>query len=391
MTPLEPRRGPIVAIACLSMVSFGIVFTALGASLPHVIARFGIDKREAGAMLSLLGFSVLAGSLVFGPIVDRRGYKPLMLVSFTASTVGLEAIAFAPSPGWLRAAVALIGFSGALVNGAANALVVDVSPGRRTGALAFMAGFFGAGAAAVPLALGLLAGHASHAAILAATGVFFVIPLAMTVRVTFPPEKQPQGFPLGAARDLLRDPVLLLIGLMLFLESGMESIVGGWSSTLFVEAFDVGLERAQIYLAVFWLGLMLGRFAIGALMKRGSGLWLLVAGMGTAFTGAVWLVTGHAPAAAGIAVFLIGCGFAPVFPVLFGVTGDRYPHLSGTALGLALGMALMGGMSLPYATGVLAGAYGLRGAFVIVPASLVGMAILFAILRPRLARVESPS
>jgi fucose permease len=90
-------------------------------------------------------------------------------------------------------------------------------------------------------------------------------------------------------------------------------------------------------------------------------------------------------------VLLIGCGFAPVFPVLFGVTGDRYPHLSGTALGLALGMALMGGMSLPYATGVLAGAYGLRGAFVIVPASLVGMAILFAILRPRLARVESPS
>jgi putative effector of murein hydrolase LrgA (UPF0299 family) len=48
-------------------------------------------------------------------------------------------------------------------------------------------------------------------------------------------------------------------------------------------------------------------------------------------------------------------------------------------------------MSLPYATGVLAGAYGLRAAFAIVPASLVGMAILFAILRPRLARVESPS
>jgi hypothetical protein len=48
------------------MVSFGIVLASLGASLPHVISRFRIDKRDAGALLSLLSFSVLAGSLVFG-------------------------------------------------------------------------------------------------------------------------------------------------------------------------------------------------------------------------------------------------------------------------------------------------------------------------------------
>ena len=378
-----------MAIACLSIASFGIVNTVLGASLPHVIARFSLDKRGAGAMLSLLAFSVLAGSLVFGPIVDRRGYKALLVAAFAAIALGLEGVAFAPSVAWLGTAVAVSGFSGALENGAANALVVDTSSGQRVSALSFMGAFFGVGAVGLPIALVLLADTASHAAILAWIGACFVIPLALTVRGTFPPEKQPQGFPRADAGRLLRDPVLLLVGLMLFLESGMENTVGGWATTYFVEQYGVGVDRAPIYLALFWLGLMLGRFAIGIFLRHAAGVSLLVAGMGTALVGALWLVAARGLPSAAAAVFLVGGGFAPVFPVLFAVTGDRYPALSGTALSIALGMALIGGISMPFATGALAGAHGLRAAFAIVPVSLVGMAILFAILRPRLAPVRS--
>lgn len=367
------------------MVSFGIVLTTLGASLPNVIASFDIDKREAGALLSLLSFAVLAGSLVFGPIVDRRGYKALFLLAFAAIIVGLQAIAFAPSLAWLRAGAVLIGFSGALVNGAANALVVDVSPGQRTTALAFMSSFFGIGAAGVPLVLALLADDASHSAILAAVGLFVMIPVALTARTTFPPEKQPRGFPLVQASALLRDRTLLLMGLLLFLESGMENTLGGWTTTFFVEELNVTVDRAPIYLAVFWLGLMLARLAMGAGMRPTSGRRILLAGVGTALVSALWLVSTRSVAAAATAVFLLGCGFAPVFPVIFGVVGDRYAQLSGTALSVVIGIALVGGMLMPYATGVLASAYGLRLSFVIVPASLVGLALLLAILWRRLA------
>ena len=84
------------------MASFGIVMAAPGASLPTVIERYGIDKLQAGALLSLLSFSVLAGSVVFGPVADRYGYRGMFIFAFATIVLGLEASAFAPTVAWLR-------------------------------------------------------------------------------------------------------------------------------------------------------------------------------------------------------------------------------------------------------------------------------------------------
>jgi fucose permease len=372
------------------MIVFGVVFTTLGAMLPTIIASFGLDKRAAGALLSLLSFTVLAGSLVFGPIVDRRGYKSLLLVSFAVISLGLETIAFAPSLGWLRTGVVLIGFAGALLNGAANALIVDVSPGRRIASLAFMSSFFGVGAAGVPIVLSLLGGRISHASILAAIGVFVALPLVLTARASFPLGKHADGRPISAARSLLRDPALVIMGFMLFLESGMESTVGGWTTTFFVEVLDVSVERSPLYLGFFWLGLLVARFVIGLTLKDSQGLHALLGGIGTALLSALWLVATRSVGSAAIAVFLLGCGFAPVFPVVLGVIGDRYARLSGTALSIAFGMALTGGMLMPYTVGVIANARGLRGAFVLVPVALVLMGVLLTTVSRVLSRIGEP-
>src|SRR5438046_9997548 len=76
---ISPRRAGgtarLIAVAALSMAAFGVVMTCLGASLQTVIAHFGIDKAQAGALLSLLSFWILAGSVVFGLFVDRIGFR----------------------------------------------------------------------------------------------------------------------------------------------------------------------------------------------------------------------------------------------------------------------------------------------------------------------------
>jgi hypothetical protein len=42
-----------------------------------VSARFGIDKAAAGSLFVTLTFGIMVGSVIFGPVVDRAGYRVL--------------------------------------------------------------------------------------------------------------------------------------------------------------------------------------------------------------------------------------------------------------------------------------------------------------------------
>jgi FHS family glucose/mannose:H+ symporter-like MFS transporter len=378
------NRRSVLAAAYLGMLVFGIVLTTLGAVLPSVIERFGIDTAVAGTLFLLMSFGILAGSLVFGPLVDRHGYKWLLVASAALIFVGLEGIAFAPSMGALRVAVLVIGFGGGIVNGGVNALVADVSAaGERGAAISLLGVFFGVGAVGVPFALGMFLGNSSYTAIIAGVGVVVLGALAFIAVTRFPAPKQAQGFPIAEGARLVRDPVLLVFGLMLFLESGVELTVGGWTSTFFRDELRVTSERALVFLSLYWLGMMLARLVLGGVLRRTAPARALLACIAVALVGAALMIGTTGLAAAAIGVFLLGVGFAATFPVVLGFVGDRYAHLSGTAFSIVFVMALTGGMILPYLTGVLGARYGLRMSFLVVPIALVGIVVLLGVVRRR--------
>src|SRR5690348_17704686 len=126
------NRRLLFAIACLGLLTFGIVFTTLGAVLPEVSSRFELGKAAAGSLLTLSTFGVVLGSLVFGPIVDRWGYKEMLVFSTAIIIVGLEGIAFAPSLLSPAVAVLVSVVGGGIINGGTNALVADISTDGRT-------------------------------------------------------------------------------------------------------------------------------------------------------------------------------------------------------------------------------------------------------------------
>ena len=380
------RHRLVFAAACVGMLVFGIVLTTLGAVLPSIIQRHGLDRTEAGSLLALMSLGILAGSLVFGPVVDRRGYKGMLAAAVVLIALGLEGIAFAPSIALLAASAITIGFGGGLINGGTTALVADISAEGRAAGLAYLGVFFGIGAFGVPLVLGLLREQFGDAGIVAVIGALVALVLAYYAAVRFPEPKQPQGFPLRQAAVLLRDPVLVLLGLTLFFESGMEITVGGWTATYVSQELGLSPERALYLLSLYWLGMTGARLVSGWLLKRVSTVAVLLSSLGVAFAGALILIGARTTASAGAGTLLAGAGFAAVFPVILGYVGDRYERLSGTAFGVVLVMALMGGTALPYVTGVLGDAFGLRLSLAIVPAGLVCVALIFGIARPRLRR-----
>lgn len=351
--------------------------------------RFGIDKGEAGSLFLLMTLGILGASLIFGPLVDRYGYKGILLAATVLVAAGLEGIAFAQSMTALRFAVIVIGFGGGIINGASNALVADISSGERAASLNLLGVSFGVGAMAVPFALGVLINRYSQSTIVAGVGVLVLVVLVFIALTAFPAPKQAQGFPIAAAGRLVRDKLILLMGVMLFLQSGIEITVGGWTSTFVSEVLAVPPRNALIILSLYWMGMMLARLALGYLLRRTSAFRALYVCIVIALVGSALLLTTSTVGIAAAGVFMLGVGFAAMFPTVLSFIGDRYAALSGTAFSLAIAMALCGGMLLPYLAGILGMEFGMRGSFAIVPAALLTLAALLGVLSRRL-RPPSP-
>lgn len=379
------HRRKVFAAACLGIFLFGIVMTTLGAILPGIIARFEVGAAEAGALLATMSVGILIGSVLFGPLVDRYGYKWLLIVSTVLVIMGLEGLALAPSFSWLRPAALLIGLGGGIINGGTNALVADISVEGRSSGLSYLGIFFGIGAFGVPFAMGTLQGALAPTTIVAIVGGLFLIPVGYFAAIRFPHPKLPQGVPIRESMKLTRDGILIMMAILLFLQSGMEIAVGGWTATYFNEVIALEAGTAIYFLSLFWAGMMLARIVLGNILKRQSPVTVFFVFIGIALTGALLLLASTGLPLAAPGIFLIGAGLAAGFPIILGFVGDRYPHLSGTAFSLVLVIALVGGVVMPYLIGELADSVGLRLSFILVPITLILQAVLLVLLVPRMA------
>src|SRR5215471_5344102 len=80
--------------ACFGMLLFGSGLITLGSMATDLKTKFDLDEVAAGTLFSILPFGILTGSLLFGPICDRYGYKLLLIISCLGMCAGFEGIAF---------------------------------------------------------------------------------------------------------------------------------------------------------------------------------------------------------------------------------------------------------------------------------------------------------
>jgi len=152
----------------------------------------------------------------------------------------------------------------------------------------------------------------------------------------------------------------------LFFESGNEFIMGGYTSTYLTRELHSSVPAASFLLAAYWGAIMIGRAISSRLVLKMKSSTLILASAVGAAAGVIVLLVAQTEFMAGAGIAIAGLSFASIYPVTLGFAGSRFEAYSGSVFGILFAIALVGGMTLPWAVGQFAEAHGLRSALAIV-------------------------
>lgn len=344
--------------ACVAILLFGMTITTLGSVLPELQERFHLSQADAGTIFSILPFGLLAGSLLFGPLSDRFGYQLTLTGALVCMFLGFEGIVVVPSRALLYVTVFLFGAGGGAINGTTSALVSELSTNKKAG-LSILGVFFSLGALGMPFLLGLLENSLRWQQILSATGLLTLALAIGNLFLSFPTPAAPIPFSPSRVGHMLRSRQLLLIGFFLFFQSALEGIINNWTPTLLMGRLQLDNRAALYALTLSVTGMAVMRLGIGSVLRNVSP-WSLLA-LSSFMLMAGYLLLGFATdfltATGGLV--LIGGGLAAGFPVMLGIVGSLFTHLSATAFSIVLAIALIGNMIINYLLGLFVDAFGM--------------------------------
>ena len=352
----------------------------------------GISLSLVGVGLGALAISSVASGLVSGPLTDRYGRRPLMLLALSGSATSFLAYAFVGGFRGYLAVCVVAGLAGsAMFDAARNAMVADVTPeGRRARAYGLVRVGGNVGWALGPTVAGILTATAGASAATfrsmfvgtAALTLVVLVALGLLVRESLPVvearRREPSPFPLVKLRAALSDaPFVALLAASLLLyyvfTQDWQALPVYARNFLAISDWQIGLFLAGNGLVVMLLQLPVaclldGRskvaaLAVGAALFAASSTTLLLTesflGVLVAFAGFFTLaemileVAGAALAAElapaerrGTYLALFGCCFGAgygISPIVAGLLLDaRLPTLIWTAQLAALTLGVIG-------------------------------------------------
>jgi fucose permease len=343
----------VLASGFAGMLFFGAAFITMGTVLPSLTAKFNLLTADASILTGLLPIGILAGSLLFGPIVDRFGYKVLLIVSTLVTILGLELMVFADNIELVRIAILIMGTGGGVMNGETNALVSEVSDDKnRSTNLSILGIFYCLGAILLPMLFKLLPSEITYVHIVSGISALMFISVIYHLTVKFPQPKVKQGFPLAKAAKMASDSTLLLLSFALFFQSALEGISQSWLPIYLAQEKGMLSADAMTALSVMVAGILAGRIVLSIILERISNMSVLAAGMGLSALGITLFSVFGTFASALAGAFLLGFGFAATFPIVLGQVGNKFKELSATAFSFALVVALIGNTLLNLLIGV---------------------------------------
>jgi MFS transporter, FHS family, glucose/mannose:H+ symporter len=381
--PQSPNSSrPLTVAANAAFVPIGVVTVLLGPLLPALSAKWSLNYTQAGSLFTVQFLASTVGVALSGLCVSRWGFRFAIKIGLLGMAAGVAMLPYGSRIlGML--CIALYGLGLGLAIPAANLLVADVNPSRRSAALNRLNFCWSAGAVACPFLVAAAARSGRLPLLLAGfAAVLFLVCLgiaAMPAHIVEPHAARADNAK-SIARIDWRSVSVPLFAALFFLYVGVENSVGGWIAS-YAKTFGTGpFDLALMSPSFFYTSLMIGRWLASLLLHRIEDVTLARAGLLTACAGMAWLLLSHALPSMLVGASIAGFGLAAVYPITISLLSQEFGATASRVSSVMFTMANFGGAFMPWLLGYSSSRFGSLRAGMLVPLIAAGsMCVLFLV------------
>ena len=358
----------ILVLTYLTFISLGLGDSLLGSAWPAMYGQFGVDAAAAGSLAMIISGSTIVATYLSAKILRRVGTGFVLAAGLSLMAVAI--LGFSASNHFLLLCLLAIplGFGAGSIDAGGNGFLALHYSAKH---MSWLHCFWGVGATAGPAIMafsliqlnGWTIGYRIVGFIMLAVAVVLFASLSRWKKVHPVNKEQPEihadsETDVPSTSTLLRLRGARLSILLFFVTGGLEMTLGLWGSTYLVLARGVARETATSWLALYYLGLTVGRFIFGFIAARLQSQNVIRIGQGLIALGVIVILlpfdTSLMPG-----FILLGLGIAPLFPNYIHNT----PHLFGrqhtqAMIGLQMVGTYVGVMLLPPLFGLIANRFG---------------------------------
>ncbi|HYM79146.1 MAG TPA: MFS transporter [Candidatus Dormibacteraeota bacterium] len=380
---------PLTYAAYTSFVPIGIATVLLGPMLPTLSERWSLNYAQAGSLITTQYVASTCAVAVSGFVVSRWGYRFAIKLGLVVMAAGLALLLTGPKViGML--CIAAYGTGIGLAVPAANLVVAESNPTRRSATLNLLNFFWSMGAVTCPF-LVAAATKTGHVVLFLMCVAGFSVAVAIGIALTPTTVESAAATNAGPILPLVRSKMLLLLILaaLFFLYVGVENGFGAWIASYSTSLGTLTLAVAVATPAFFYAALTLGRWLAPMLLRLASEIQLVQAGLLLACAGMGGLVFSRGLAGVVASACAAGFGLSYVYPITISLLSKEFasPRIGSFMFVLSN----IGGGLFPWIVGVSSTRFGTLKVGLIVP--FLGCAAMFAIYLGKWTRAtgEQPS
>jgi MFS transporter, FHS family, glucose/mannose:H+ symporter len=362
--------------AYAAFVPIGIATVLLGPMLPILSARWDLNYSQAGALFTAQYMVSTVAVALSGVLVSRWGFRFAIKTGLVLMSVGVGLLLAGPKMLGIFCIGAYGGGLGLAVP-AANLLVAEVNPGRRSATLNLLNFCWSAGAVACPFLVAAAAkSHQITIFLGAVAGFALVVAVGIAVMPAsiVEPSARDASRKAGPGIRFMQNAVVML-GALFFLYVGVENGFGGWIASYAKSLGNLTPSQAVMSPSFFYAALMLGRWVAPLALRSIDEVRLVQGGLLVGCAGMGGLVLSHEWWGVILSASVAGLGC--VYPITISLLSREFGAGAARLGSVMFTLSNIGGGLLPWVVGLSSNHFDSLKAGLAVP--LIGCAAMYGL------------